>query len=231
LLQQEIQEVEELVDIVSDHHPVPNQADTLTWRGKQEYKAKLLCQLLSLEMTVEVESMVCSVWMHLAPPKVEFFMWLALLGKLNTKEKLCKRGILPANQDLCVFCSAQPENLDHVLLNCPFSWKVWITIAKEMGKELTVHPSFKEFYETWIATQWRSKRVKKMWISIIFAGAWRLWMTRNDIIFNQKELNFEEICHSIKWQVSAWTKTWKEEVPYRVEDIARNFASIPTMLT
>jgi len=231
LLQQELQEVEELSTILTEHHPVLNKEDTLTWKGKKEYKAKVLHQMLCMEMAAEVESIVCSVWMHLAPPKVEFFMWLVLLGKINTKEKLCTKGILPADQTLCALCSAQTETLDHVLLNCPFSWRVWTSVATELGQVLTVQPSFKVFYETWLNVQWRSKRVKKIWLSIVFAGAWRLWMSRNEVIFKQKELNFEELCHSIKWQVSVWTKTWKEEVPYRAEDIVRNFSAIPAMLS
>jgi len=86
-----------------------------------------------MEMEVEVESLVCSVWMNLVPPKVEFFMWLALLGKLNTKEMVCKKRILLESQISYTFCSSHIESLDHVLLNCSFSWKVWVSIAKELG--------------------------------------------------------------------------------------------------
>ena len=57
-----------------------------------------------------------------------------------------------------------------------------------------------------VATQWRSKRLKKLWISTFFVVAWRIWMVRNEIIFHQKELNFEEVGHSVKWEVAMWTK-------------------------
>jgi len=183
-----------------------------------------------MDMAVEVDTLVCSVWMNLVLPKVEFFMWLALLGKLNTKEKLCKKGILFASQSSCTFCSSHIENLDHVLLNCPFSWRVWVFIAKDMGQDLAIYSTFNTIYESWLAVQWRSKRLKKIWISIVFAVAWSLWMVRNEIIFHQKDLNFDEVCHSIKWKVAGWAKAWKERLPYKVEDIARNFSSIPALL-
>jgi len=135
--------VEELTALLSAYHPLPNQDDTLYWKGKKEFSAKILQQLLHMEVEVEVESLVCSVWMNLVPPKVEFFMWLTLLGKINTKELLCKKGILLDCQTLCTFCSAHTENLDHVLLNCSFSWRVWCSIADDLGQNLASHATFK----------------------------------------------------------------------------------------
>ena len=184
-----------------------------------------------MEMDVEVDSMVCSVWMNLTPPKVEFFMWLTLLGKLNTKEMLYKKGVLSVNQTSCTFCSAQSESLDHVLLQCPFSWKVWSSIADDLGQKLVLHTTFKQFYNACLSVQWRSKCLKKLWISTVFAVTWRLWMVRNELIFQQKELNFAEVCHSIRWKVAEWTRAWKDQLPYKVEDLARNFSALPDMLT
>jgi len=72
--------------------------------------------------------------MNLAPPKVDFFMWLALLGKLNTKQRLCDKGILQGNQTACTFCETQPETLDHILLACSKSKLIWTTIANELDQ-------------------------------------------------------------------------------------------------
>jgi len=62
--------------------------------------------------------------MNLAPPKVEFFMWLAMLEKLNTKELLCKKGVLKEDQKSCTFCADEAESLNHALLACPISWSI-----------------------------------------------------------------------------------------------------------
>jgi len=50
------------------------------------------------------------------PPQVEFILWLALLGKLHTKELMARKGILLANAISCSFCSSHIEDLDHLLL-------------------------------------------------------------------------------------------------------------------
>jgi len=126
-----------------------------------------------MELEVEVESLVCSVWLNLVPPKVEFFMWLTLLEKLNTKEMLCKKGVLSVNQTSCTFCSSHTESLDHVLLNCPFSWRVWCSIVDDLGQKLAYHTTFKQFYSSRLSVQWRSKCLTKIWISTVFAVTWR----------------------------------------------------------
>jgi len=228
--QQEAELMDNLMALLSSHFPVPNQEDSITWKGKKEYSVKAFQQILNMNMEVEVDSVVCSVWMKVVPPKVEFFMWLTLLGKLNTKEKLYQKGILSLEQTSCTFCSAHLESLDHVLLQCSFSWNVWRSIAEYLGQRVVLQATFKQFYSECLSIKWRSKNQKRLWIATIFAVPWRLWMVRNEKIFQQKDLNLDELCHSIKWKVAEWTKTWTTQLPYRVEDLARNFNAIPAML-
>ena len=230
LSQQEAELMANLIDLLSHHFPLPTQEDSITWKGKKEYSAKILQHLLNMEMEVEVDRMVCSVWMKLVPPKVEFFMWLALLGKLNTKEMLYKKGLLSANQTSCTFCGSHLESLDHVLLHCPFSWRVWNSIADDLGQKLVSHSTFKQFYNACLSVQWRSKGLKKIWVSTLFAVSWRLWMVRNELIFQGKELNLAEVYHSIRWRVAEWTRAWKAKPPYKVDDLARNFSTIPAIM-
>jgi len=230
LTQSEIKLVEDLKAVLATHAPLPNKEDIIHWKGKNEYSARILQQLMFMEMEVEVDSLVCSVWMNLVPPKVEFFMWVTLLGKLNTKEMLWKKGILSVNQNSCTFCSANSESLDHVLLHCPFSWKVWCSVAEDLGQNLVCQSTFNQFYSSCLSIQWRSKSMKKIWISTVFAIPWRLWMERNEMIFHQKEWNLTEICHSVKWKVATWTKAWKEQIHYKVDDLARNFSSLHVLL-
>jgi len=80
--------------------------------------------------------------MKIAPPKVEFFMWLALLGKLNTRQRLYDRGILQEDQSTCTFCTLQPESLDHVLMSCSYSQQIWRLLASEMGHSWAIPASF-----------------------------------------------------------------------------------------
>ena len=147
LTQEELQQVDVLAILLADQHPLPDQQDSLYWKGKKVFKTKVLQQMMHVDIAVEVESLVCTVWMNLVPPKVEIFMWLALLGRVNTREMLCKRGILQENQNIYTFCSTHSESLDHILMNCRFSWEVWCIIANDLGQQILRQPTFKQFYE------------------------------------------------------------------------------------
>jgi len=143
-------------------------------------------------------------------------MWLALHGKLNTKEMLWKKGLLQEDQISCSFCLAQTENLNHILMTCPVSWKTWCSIAKNMDQVLTMPDTFRKHYEDWMARRWRNTTIKKLWCSAFFAVAWSLWLMRNEIIFQQKEMDVQILCNLIRWRVTFWTKAWIGRISYLI---------------
>ncbi|CAL5414285.1 unnamed protein product [Camellia sinensis] len=60
------------------------------------------------------------VWESLAPPKMQFFCWLAWRGRVKTSSFLQRIGALHLGaSNLCVFCQAEVETVEHVLLMCP----------------------------------------------------------------------------------------------------------------
>lgn len=64
-----------------------------------------------------------SIWNNFAPPKVQFFGWLARLGKVKTSSFLHRIGILTGSANLgWVFCHNEVETVEHMLLYCPFVW-------------------------------------------------------------------------------------------------------------
>ena len=204
LSQEKLQQVDELHTLLMQNQPVTNGSDSILWDAKKSYTVKAFQQAVNRESVFD--SVICKVWMKLAPPKVEFFLWLALLEKLNTKEMLWKKGILQANQIGCPLCTAQSEteNSDHLLVACPISWSIWCTIAEDLGQVITVPATFRHHFEEWMSRQWRNTIMRKLWCSTFFAVAWSLWLMRNEIIFQQKALNVEVLCNLIRWRVTFW---------------------------
>ena len=92
LSQEELKQVDELNTILQQHQPVIDGKDSMLWDAKKNYTIKAFQQAFNRGSVYD--SVICKAWMKLAPPKVEFFLWLALLGKLNTKEMLWKTEIL-----------------------------------------------------------------------------------------------------------------------------------------
>uniref|UniRef100_A0A7C9CXT7 Reverse transcriptase zinc-binding domain-containing protein n=1 Tax=Opuntia streptacantha TaxID=393608 RepID=A0A7C9CXT7_OPUST len=210
-----------------NHNPQQNKEDTLLWNEKNQFTVKMFQQ--ECNKGAVYDSLVCKVWMNLAPPRVEFFMWLALLDKINTKELLWRKGVLQEDQLKCTFCSAQVESTSHLLVLCPVSWTVWSTVAEDLKQELQLVESFRMHYEVWMGRNWRNATFRKLWCTTFFAVAWSLWLARNEIIFQQKEMDLKMLCNLIRWRVAYWTKAWKEKLPYSCSDLARKFDIIPDL--
>lgn len=58
-----------------------------------------------------------------APPRATFITWLALLGKLRTRDMLFSWNYVL--KDKCVFCSTCSESAPHLLFACRFSYSIW----------------------------------------------------------------------------------------------------------
>ena len=68
-------------------------------------------------------------WKGLAPPCAEILVWFVLQGRLNSKERLAKLGIIPRGDDLCSLCSlcsSASESVYHLFFKCMLSWKLWM---------------------------------------------------------------------------------------------------------
>lgn len=54
------------------------------------------------------------VWNRLTTPKHRFFMWLIMLDRLQTTERMHKYGI--SDVPNCLICDSSEENQDHLLM-------------------------------------------------------------------------------------------------------------------
>uniref|UniRef100_A0A7C8YG96 Reverse transcriptase zinc-binding domain-containing protein n=1 Tax=Opuntia streptacantha TaxID=393608 RepID=A0A7C8YG96_OPUST len=153
-------------------------------------------------------------------------LWLALLGKLNTKDMLVKKGILMNSDNVCSFCTQQPEALDHLLVSCQSSWCIWCLIAEDFGVQLREQQrqqNLRQLYEWWMSQYFHNRTHKKLFMLAFFAVVWSLWMKRNKIVFEQQELHINAMHLKIKWRIVWWAKAWKETRPYNAEQLIGNF--------
>jgi len=154
---------------------------------------------------------------------------LALLGKLNTRDLLAKKGILTEEDNLCPFCTLQPESLDHILLHCPTSWSIWSKVASDLGIQIDRQASFRQFYAEWMAKRCHNPTRNKLHNAIFFAAVWSLWTLRNKVVFEGQNLDLNELYHKIRWRTALWSRTWKNNPPYSTDTLFRHFTSIPQL--
>ncbi|XP_029148758.1 uncharacterized protein [Arachis hypogaea] len=85
-----------------------------------------------------------SIWKGLVPPRVELFIWFVLIDRVNTKDRLCRFGIIGHDNNMCALCSKDAKNVYHLFLGCEFTWQLDRCNyekgrAKEMANLLLCH--------------------------------------------------------------------------------------------
>ncbi|CAL5358449.1 unnamed protein product [Camellia sinensis] len=146
------------------------------------------------------------IWKNVAPPKVQFFGWLAWKRRIKTSNYLQRMGILENSSSLhCVFCNEEGETDNHVLLHCPCVWVVWSKIMRWWGIQWVIPKSVDELLLWWSGLKFK-KLEKKIWRIIPLAVLWSVWKLRNDCIFNNAQPSLEEFCELIKVRIAIWVK-------------------------
>ncbi|KAH0858897.1 hypothetical protein HID58_087158 [Brassica napus] len=68
------------------------------------------------------------VWTSRGIPKHNFLVWLFMLNRCPTRDRLLSWGLsVDAN---CLLWNREAESRDHLFFRCPFSWRIWSEIAR-----------------------------------------------------------------------------------------------------
>lgn len=118
-------------------------------RDMEKYSiGKVYLQMRGTMETIEWRSLV---WTNVGAPKWLFIMYLAVNGRLATKDGLAKWGMIQS--PLCPLCQRMNEDHDHLFFQCSYSAEVWSKLLNWQGiNRGTMH---------WIAeVQWAIKHMK-----------------------------------------------------------------------
>jgi len=74
----ELKQADTLHAFLAQHHILQNKKDLVKWNVEKGFTVKALQQMV--HKGSRCDNLVCRAWMNLAPPKMEFLMWLALFG-------------------------------------------------------------------------------------------------------------------------------------------------------
>ena len=117
--------------LTHDFHIDDDVEDDIVWKHSMDgiysvstaYKAQFLGLTLS-----HMDFMVWKAW---APPKVKFFTWLALQGRIWTADRLERRGW--ADCGLCPLCKREQETAVHLFVRCRYSTRLWNMVIQKFG--------------------------------------------------------------------------------------------------
>uniref|UniRef100_A0A803P4D4 Reverse transcriptase zinc-binding domain-containing protein n=1 Tax=Cannabis sativa TaxID=3483 RepID=A0A803P4D4_CANSA len=136
-------------------------------------------------------------WNRLSIPKHCFLVWIALLNRLQTKDRLLKYHIV--SDDRCLFYHGNSATVEHLFFDCSFSQECIHLLEQWFGWKMALTP-------LWGLLQ-RLDRVKgyKFRKRVIKAGiaalVYNIWLTRNDVLWNEGAASVQNIFQQTKGQV------------------------------
>ena len=125
----------------------------ILWRydvsGEYTIKSFSLQIFRSIVSSLSIYSQAKIAWKGVAPPRVKILVWFILLERLNTKDRLCCFGSIPANDSQCVLCSNNAESIQHLFFECPVAWMFWHSYLQWWGISWCYNNSPMLFFEAW----------------------------------------------------------------------------------
>lgn len=138
------------------------------------------------------EDAIKGVWRGLVPHRIEVFVWIALMGKINTRSKLAALGIIPEENNICPMCLSSIETSDHLLLHCNVSKQVWNWWLGLWQINWVFPLNLRDAFNQWC---WPEKSIffKKVWTTIFFIILWTIWKERNKRIFTETKSSIKDM--------------------------------------
>ncbi|CAL9224853.1 unnamed protein product [Arabidopsis halleri] len=160
-----------------------NGSDTYLWRRLSGSFANLFSSKETWEQLRSHSPVVpwCkAMWFKEAVSRYSFITWLAMLGRLPTKDRLRSWGMAVSAE--CVLCSTGIETHDHLFFNCIYSTAVWEAFAARLWPS---PPSDLLSISSWILqTRSQPHAQDTVIIKLILQSAcYLIWRERNARIF------------------------------------------------
>lgn len=112
--------------------------DTSLWRRGSGYKDNFSTYetWCLIRETKSEQSWACGVWFSNATPKFAFIIWLAMLNRMSTLDRVAQwsQGV----DTTCLLCKNDVETRNHLFFACSYSSQVWEHLTKGMmGEDYT----------------------------------------------------------------------------------------------
>ncbi|KAL8104689.1 hypothetical protein AgCh_028771 [Apium graveolens] len=144
------------------------------------------------------------IWNLKIPLKVKHFVRRAARDCLPTKERLIIRKVEVDSK--CPVCNIADETVFHTLVLCPVAQLCW----QKMGYDNRSSSCL----EDWIVEILQNSRCQER--NKVFMVAWAIWKNRNDIVWNQKSQEYEDIVSSALRVLSNWESAQDKSVDITV---------------
>lgn len=130
---------------------------------------------------------------NIARPRALITLWLVFHGRLATKDRLKRFGILQNN--MSSLCSEVEETIDHLFFGCHVTMDIWKSVLNWL--EVDHNPEIWSREKLWEVDSTKKKGWKARLLKTTLAESVHgIWLHRNIIIFQQDTIvNTKESIH------------------------------------
>ncbi|XP_058756813.1 uncharacterized protein LOC131630037 [Vicia villosa] len=212
------EELFELLEILKDISPFLDRMDSVVWwRDVDGYSVKnCFKRLYSLKFPINIPNNkklfeLQRLWKALVPCKVKLFGWRFLLGALPTRQELGNRGItLSTSGLLCPLCGIEVETMEHLFLGCPKVKIIWMRVFRWLEVDFEARFSLitnvdnvsgeelLDFISGVLVREFNMGYFAFIWLLV----CWCVWISRNNLVFNNvvwNELDIFSFITSLGW--------------------------------
>jgi hypothetical protein len=127
--------LEECRPLLFDVLLVPNVADKWVWLPDiaDEYSVRGAYDLLLTCDNSQMDKALELVWHKQVPLKVTVFAWRLIRDRLPTKANLAMRGVIAADDIVCVSGYGNVETGEHLFLSCTMFASLWQQVREWIG--------------------------------------------------------------------------------------------------
>ena len=130
-----------------------------------------------------------TVWSNRLLPRECFFLWMLLLGRLSTLDRMAKHGIQTGGQTMCYFCGTAPETVPHSFVRCQYAQEFFHFLQLP---QFTSFGQIRRFLHNW------SHRRKSPQFCILGAALYQLWRERNRRDFDHRKMSSFDLSQLVK---------------------------------
>ncbi|XP_021971359.1 uncharacterized protein LOC110866520 [Helianthus annuus] len=141
-------------------------------------------------------------WCNWVPLKCNIFAWRADMDRIPTVEALARRGV-SIEDGGCSFCNDGPDSVSHIFTACPLALGLWEKISFWCRVRNFFVFSFRDLLDIPLLGG-RRKSEKVALHGIIITACWLLWKARNNLRFNGKMCNVEDIFSEVRALSYLW---------------------------
>ncbi|GLT29719.1 hypothetical protein SLA2020_045650 [Shorea laevis] len=169
--------------------PLVNQVeDTFSWKGEANglFSSASAHRILCSDLHVQPRDWEW-IWKSPTLPKIKYFIWLLVHGRIKSMEFLHNLGIV--QDPIGKVCNDHVETIDHIFRGCPSAVTV---LNMLLPGSLDTNHTIMEF-NSWIKLHIGKKTPSSFhripWTVIFCFALWMIWNQRNHIIYCGSQVN------------------------------------------